>query len=601
MAISVSANMSTGYPQGVMSNRGDQQVGSTTAGAGGSHKTISCISCRQRKTKCDRVKPICGNCVKASLWCEFPERKRPIGVQRRNLKVLDARLAPMEQIINKAARSHLEGGTNIEELDPALQHQVFTSLGDQSKKLSVPEGNSPASELMHLDRQECLPPEDMINDLNRLYFEKFHPTLPMIHKYRFYASMEKGPQARPPVCLRYAIWATAASFSEKYRSSEDLLYRRARQYIEVAEMKSQGEQFVTLYHAQTWCLISMYEVTKAYFLRSWMSVGRAICVVQQLGLSNLDMEDTRLKYLSLPAIDWIELEERRRTFWSTFYGDRWASTLTGWPMILDENKINTNLPASEHSFEQGIPQETVSLPVARSPVGGGNLSPFGGVILATALYGYNHQHIHQAGSDDHPEDTEKGKFWKRHRILDNVISNTFIFLPEQLRLPAAVRNINVVFTHISLHTLVILLHQIAVGHTIRNELNPGALGQSQLRVLMAAEEIASIMRLVAYQEAAEMTAWVGFCLFVAAKVFVKDHKSAPNHQSRLGNIQLLLQIMKTIGLQQPITNYFAAQLELEIQTAGIVLHTPTQRSDYVPGPDTSTPVTFNGSTYSTSF
>lgn len=71
-----------------------------------------------------------------------------------------------------------------------------------------------------------------------------------------------------------------------------------------------------------------------------MSVGRAICLVQKLGLSNLDVEDTRLKHLSLPAHDWIELEEGRRTFWAAFYADRWASTMTGWPMILDETKVS---------------------------------------------------------------------------------------------------------------------------------------------------------------------------------------------------------------------------------------------------------------------
>ncbi|KAH9219389.1 fungal-specific transcription factor domain-containing protein [Leptodontidium sp. 2 PMI_412] len=421
----------------------------------------------------------------------------------------------------------------------------------------------------------------------------------MMNKYRYYASMERGPEARPPVCLRYAMWATAASFSQSYRSVEDLLYKRARQYIEATEMKNQGEHYLTLYHAQTWCLIATYEVTKAYFTRSWMSVGRAICLVQKLGLSNLDVEDTRLKHLSLPAHDWIELEEGRRTFWAAFYADRWASTMTGWPMILDETKINTNMPASEECFERGIPHESVSLAAARSPEGGRNLSPFGGLLLSTALYGFNHQHVYQAGVDDRPEDVENGKFWKRHRILDNAITNTFMFLPEHLRLPDAGHNMTSVFTHISLHTLVILLHQIAIGQAVTNNLDAGVVEQSQARILMAAEEIVSILRLVSNQEAVEMASWAGFCLFVAAKVFLKDHNSAPLHYSPSANIQFLISIMKTIGLQYPITDYFVAQLELEVQTAGIDLNTPIERCDDVLDTDTSTRVTFNGSMYFT--
>lgn len=58
--------------------------------------------------------------------------------------------------------------------------------------------------------------------------------------------MERGPEARPPVCLRYAMWATAASFSQSYRSVEDLLYKRARQYIEATEMKVSAGSSVLL-------------------------------------------------------------------------------------------------------------------------------------------------------------------------------------------------------------------------------------------------------------------------------------------------------------------------------------------------------------------
>lgn len=56
------------------------------------------------------------------------------------------------------------------------------------------------------------------------------------------------------------------------------------------------------------------------------------------------------------------------------------------------------------------------------------------------------------------------------------------------------------------------------------------------------------------------------------------HKINPLDDSRLGNIQILFRIMKSIGLQHPITDHFATQLELEIQTAGLVLITPTQEA-----------------------
>lgn len=59
----------------------------------------------------------------------------------------------------------------------------------------------------------------------------------MMHKLRFYTSLNRSPQKRPPVCLRYAMWAMAASLSEKYTCIEEVLYERARRYIEIEEMK----------------------------------------------------------------------------------------------------------------------------------------------------------------------------------------------------------------------------------------------------------------------------------------------------------------------------------------------------------------------------
>jgi hypothetical protein len=65
---------------------------SSAAGAKGPEKTISCVSCRRRKLKCDRVKPKCGTCIRLRHECEYPERRRNLGSRRRNMKELEERL-----------------------------------------------------------------------------------------------------------------------------------------------------------------------------------------------------------------------------------------------------------------------------------------------------------------------------------------------------------------------------------------------------------------------------------------------------------------------------------------------------------------------------
>lgn len=63
-------------------------------------KTISCVSCRKRKLKCDRTKPKCSTCARLRHDCVYPERRRNTGSKRRNMKELEARLGIFNSKLN---------------------------------------------------------------------------------------------------------------------------------------------------------------------------------------------------------------------------------------------------------------------------------------------------------------------------------------------------------------------------------------------------------------------------------------------------------------------------------------------------------------------
>lgn len=44
-------------------------------------------------------------------------------------------------------------------------------------------------EMIGLGLEEPLPPQDKIDELHQIYFEKVHPSIPMIHRYRYLAAM----------------------------------------------------------------------------------------------------------------------------------------------------------------------------------------------------------------------------------------------------------------------------------------------------------------------------------------------------------------------------------------------------------------------------
>lgn len=219
----------------------------------------------------------------------------------------------------------------------------------------------------------------------------------------------------------------------------------------------------------------------------------------RIGLHRIDGNGLDVKQCLPPPRDWTEREERRRTFWMSFCQDRYASIGTGWPMTVDERDVMTNLPASEEAFNLSRPEQTQTLADAMSPAGATKLSAFGGIVLMATLFGRNLTHLHRPDVDDRDHDMN-GEFWKRHRLLDNILLNTSLCLPSQLKLPAGLNDPNNVFTNMNIHTSTICLHQAAIFKADKNILPPTVSAESKVRCITAANEIASIMRMTSHMD-----------------------------------------------------------------------------------------------------
>ena len=77
-----------------------------------------------------------------------------------------------------------------------------------------------------------------------------------------------------------------------------------------------------------------------------MSTGRCVRLVQMMGLQTIDSTSREARNLLPPTKDPIELEERRRTFWAAYFGDRWLSAGTGWPMSINEEEVGISFQNS---------------------------------------------------------------------------------------------------------------------------------------------------------------------------------------------------------------------------------------------------------------
>lgn len=588
-------------------------------------KRLACMICRKRKLKCDGHKPSCSTCTRLGHDCAYDEVRRKSGPKRGYVKALEERLKQVETLL-KTQDPILATGTSSSRCIPTISPSggggdddvaSATHAADQGPDAAVSARaadiniNDPSIsiaksrdmhrwqytpesppqlgsmdefnfnsrmvmdlgdvgstnftwEMIGLGLEEPLPPQETIDELHEIYFEKIHPSMPMIHKLRYLAAMNLAPNSRPPVCLRYAIWTLACSVTDKYDGLKELFYQRARKYIEADYVKGFGVNIICVAHTQTHILLTSYELKMMCFPRAWMSAGAAVRLAQMIGLYRLDGAILAVKQCLPPARDWTEQEERRRTFWMAFAYDRYSSIGTGWPMVIDERDIKTSLPSSEEAFEMSRPEQVMTLTEALSPAGAAKLNSFSAAVLMSSLFGQNLNHLHRPDEEDNDHDLN-GKFWKRHRKLDNILLNTSLCLPPQLKLPEGLQSPSVVYTNMCIHTSTICLHQAAIFKADKNRL-PGAVGaESKVRCITAANEIASIMRMVSHMDLSAMNPFLSFCLYVSSRVFVQYLKSRPEDSQSADSLRFLLAAMNAFKRKNPLTESFLIQLDVDLE------------------------------------
>ncbi|GAP89658.1 putative binuclear zinc transcription factor [Rosellinia necatrix] len=601
-------------------------------------ESLSCVTCRSRKLRCDKVKPVCTRCAKVNGGCVYPESRRKPAFRRRNVRELEERLAQVEGLLRHAggggggfaapgsatirvagvagiagiagiagvagiagnavgldAEGLASDAINVDDAfetpvaegppfqgrdsgapDISLDDSTFTfdhedptapAEGVSAQRLDGFNGNTFGDELMGLGGVfEALPPFEVMECLNRLFFERQQQFALIIHPSRYLHAFYSPPHMRPPMCLQYAIWALASNNDPKYHAYHDIFYQRARRYADMDEMKGNGEHFISIAHAQTWCVLATDEAKSMMFTRAAMSCARAVRLAAMMGLHHLDSAPDESSPTLAPPQDWAELEERRRVFWGIFCIDSHCSISTGWPHLIDVAEATTHLPATEAAFYNGEPMETCTIHDAFK--GEHAYSSFAGNIVVCHLFNLILKHAHRPKENDNPENYEYGEYWKRHRDIDNTLSNAFMFLPESFRLPENYRDVTAVTTNLNLHASIICLHHAALERIETHSLSEYAKRISQDRLSAAAQEIVNIMKLTSHLSSSPRTPLGALSLFCAASVYMYFCKES-NTPTNVDNLDFMLSAMEAIGRTHSLTRSFLRQALLDIERNGV--------------------------------
>ncbi|KAH7142910.1 binuclear zinc transcription factor [Dactylonectria estremocensis] len=536
---------------------------------------FSCTQCRLKKLKCDRVRPHCGRCAKLSESCDYPQTRRSNVGRRKRVYELEAKLDQLERLA-KPADKFLDVG---ETTDQHTAGHIPGNRPESSQFPSVParptpdanqfEFNTPSAELASTGTfEQHLSPEVIVFLINS-YFDKWHYTAPMLQRTRYIMSLNSPSHMRPPMCLQYVVMAWGAEIANTHRHLAIPFYKRAREYAEADEMRSNEDFFATLAHAQSWCLMSYFEAQYLLFSQSSMSLCRAIRVAQMLGLHQVDGDSVGTIPLVPPPQYWFEAEERRRTWWVLYCSDRLVSGTTGLPTMINEQDISTRLPASEAAFETGI--EEITSPLTNTlHQEGQNFSSFAGRVLAASLFHQTFQHSIQALPDNSPPDPRTSMHWKRHREIDNDLVVLFQALPDDLKLPRNIRCRNAIFVNIIIQTSVICLHRAAISRMMSFGLPEDTIRHSKARLVCAAEEILAIFRMMSHINENLKNPILTFSVYMTSLVFLDNSASAEEDYLRQDNLDFILRIsiLAAKTLNNPVVGSMALQVAIEMRQRG---------------------------------
>jgi hypothetical protein len=67
-----------------------------------------------------------------------------------------------------------------------------------------------------------------------------------------------------------------------------------------------------------------------------------------------------------------------------------------------------------------------------------------------------------------------------------------------------------------------------------------------------------------------MNPFISFCVYVAARVFVQYLKTRPKDQQMHASLQFLLTAMQALRRKNPLTESFLVQLDLDLESAGVL-------------------------------
>ncbi|KAI4283257.1 MAG: hypothetical protein L6R38_002299 [Xanthoria sp. 2 TBL-2021] len=333
-------------------------------------------------------------------------------------------------------------------------------------------------------------PDLLHSDRDQLYFDRVHTFYPILHEHRYYSWSHDCLQTDAQVCLQQTMWALATSASTQPQSVGDMLYHGALQRLEELEAKENAHQQISIMQVQAWLLLAFYEFMRVDFRRGWMSAGHAFRLIQLMRLHELDLSDITL---TAPAMDWVDKEEQRRTFWLAYSLDRFISLSNGSPLTLGE-QFAVRMPAPNVNFQSGQPFVMNILSDVMLGQDTNLQDSFTEFVIMATICGRALSHRQQSMAWMINSDPVQ-IFWDRHQQINADLAPRIVALA--LNHPPVTTHTNplLLFTHAMAQTLVLYMYRLMSEILpASDETNQGLMNESSRSFNRALVEVLSLSK-----------------------------------------------------------------------------------------------------------
>ncbi|KAJ9615219.1 hypothetical protein H2200_001293 [Cladophialophora chaetospira] len=224
-------------------------------------------------------------------------------------------------------------------------------------------------ELENADMQSEVP-QDLVEELINLYFSKVHCFVPILHKPQFMSNLASidvncahhDQASLEKRFLLFNMIALAARFSTSYFFGDIPAVDRGNDFAEKAKILY-GEslrtiQNPTLEYLQACTLLAWYLYLSGPNSQGWLMIGTCTRLAYDLGIDKVDLKVHKNPETG-PSMTWRKREELRRTWWSIWELDTFASAISCRAHTIDRVKMAVMLPVSDEDWFNDHPVESV--------------------------------------------------------------------------------------------------------------------------------------------------------------------------------------------------------------------------------------------------